>query len=79
MGWWSSLFGRPEPSPEPIAAEQVVPESPTPAPERAPEPAPAQAPEPEPDAEISPARLDAALSRLREEIPAPDDARGPEL
>ena len=65
MGWWSRLFGRraaavppsralPAPvKPEPVVAEPVVAE-----------------PEPVEEAgDISPARLDAALQRLREEHP----------
>ena len=62
MGWWSRLFGRRAAAAPPPAL---------PAPVEPPAPAPAVAePEPEEEAgDISPARLDAALQRLREEHP----------
>ena len=80
MSWWSRLFGRrgaPAPPSRalPVAAEPEPAAAPDSAPKAAAEPEPAA--EPADDREISPARLDQALQRLREEIPARDE--GPQV
>jgi hypothetical protein len=69
-GWWSRLFGRGAAAAPPSRGlpPSVVPEPAPRAPAHEPEPTPADS------GDISPARLDAALQRLRKENPpAPED------
>ncbi len=90
-GWWSRLFGRRSravaellqtveaPAAEPVAPEPVIEAEPEPEVEPESDPPTDPATDEPPGREISPARLEAALQRLRQEIPASSEesSQGP--